>query len=281
MQSPCELCPRRCGADRAKGEKGFCALGTDARVASAGPHFGEEPCLVGTGGSGAIFLAGCNLGCVFCQNEDLRQPEAGRAFDTAALVQQMLALEAAGCENVNFVTPTPVAPALMEAITEARKAGLTIPIVWNSSGYERVEVLRLLEGLVDIYMPDFKFSLSRTAGRYCRAPDYPARASASLLEMHRQVGDLSVTGGVARRGLLVRHLVMPGAADEGREIMDFVASALPQTSVNVMGQYRPNGWLSHPPGSRDFAAIGHAPAAEEVAVVRDHARHLGLRLLDA
>ena len=224
MVESCTLCPRACGARRTAGERGFCGAGPRAVVASAGPHFGEESCLVGRGGSGTIFLAGCNLGCVFCQNYDISHRVVGEEMATADLGRLMQALEARGCENVNFVTPTHFTAAIAEAIVEARAGGLSVPIVWNSGGYESAEVLRLLDGLVEIYMPDFKFSLSDSADRYCRAPDYPDRAREALLEMHRQVGDLVMEGGVAARGLLVRHLVMPGGAGESRGVNTVRAS---------------------------------------------------------
>jgi len=277
---PCCLCPRACGADRAAGERGFCGAGARAAVASAAPHFGEEPCLVGSGGSGTIFLAGCNLGCVFCQNDDISRASAGKVMEPADLAGLMLGLESRGCENINFVTPTHVSPALMEAIVEARGRGLGVPIVWNCGGYESLEALRLLDGLVEIYMPDFKFSLSASGERYGRAPDYPARACAAIGEMHRQVGDLVIDRGVARRGLLVRHLVMPGGVQESREILDFLASLSRETCVNVMDQYRPAADVLQPDGRRKYAEIARTVTLEEVAEVREYGRRLGLRLVD-
>ena len=277
---PCRLCPRQCKVDRTAGQRGFCGVGAAAVVASAGPHFGEEPCLVGHGGSGTLFMAGCNLGCVFCQNDDISGSADGTEMQPQDLVRQMLGLEARGCENVNFVTPTHVMPVLLEAIVGARREGLRVPIVWNCGGYESLEALRLLEGLVEIYMPDFKFSLSSSAERYCQAPDYPARASAAIGEMHRQVGDLVIEGGVARRGLLVRHLVMPGGTAESREILDFLASVSPRTCVNVMGQYRPSSEVARPDGRRYYAEIARPVAPAELAEVRAHALGLGLRLVD-
>jgi len=278
MLASCTLCPRACGVDRRAGERGFCGVGGRAVVASAGPHFGEESCLVGRGGSGTIFLAGCNLGCAFCQNYDISSQAVGEEMDTAALARLMRALETRGCANINFVTPTHVTPALAGAIVEARAAGLSVPVVWNSSAYESVEVLRLLDGLVEIYMPDFKFSRSESAERYCRAPDYPDRARAALAQMHRQVGDLVLEDGVARRGLLVRHLVMPGGAEESREILTFLASLSPHTFVNIMGQYRPAGKVRGAAAREVFAAIAHPPTSEEILDARRCALALGLRL---
>jgi putative pyruvate formate lyase activating enzyme len=281
LLQPCRLCPRACGVDRSSGERGFCGAGLRPAVASAGPHFGEEPCLVGSGGSGTIFLAGCNLGCVFCQNEDIsRNAAGGREVEPADLAGLMLGLESRGCENINFVTPTHFAPALMEAIVDARGGGLGVPIVWNCGGYESVEALRLLDGLVEIFMPDFKFSLSASGERYARAADYPARACAAIREMHRQVGDLVIERGVARRGLMVRHLVMPGGVRDGREVLDFLASVSPRTCVNVMGQYRPAADVLRPEGRCNFSAIARTVALQEVAEIREYARRLGLRLVD-
>ena len=301
MVAPCRLCPRGCGVDRSAGERGTCGAPAEAVVVSAEPHFGEEACLVGRGGSGTIFLAGCNLRCVFCQNYDISHTIVGRPMDTAALVQLMLALEGHGCENINFVTPTHVSPALAAAIVEARGRGLRVPIVWNSGGYESVEVLRLLEGLVEIYMPDFKFIRPETAERYLSAADYPERAREAIREMHRQVGDLVVEEGVARRGLVERHLVMPGGAEESREILDFLASFSSRTFVNVMDQYRPAGLVVDPrqratagvaqPGARparvagpegrsQFPELARRSALGDVSEARAHARRLGLRLAD-
>jgi len=301
MVAPCRLCPRGCGVDRSAGERGTCGVPAGAVVASAEPHFGEEACLVGRGGSGTIFLAGCNLRCVFCQNYNISHFIVGQPMDTATLAQLMLALEGHGCENINFVTPTHVSPALAAAIVEARGRGLRVPIVWNSGGYESVEVLRLLEGLVEIYMPDFKFIRPESAERYCGAADYPERAREAIREMHCQVGDLVVEDGVARRGLLVRHLVMPGGAEESREILDFLASLSSRTFVNVMDQYRPAGLAVEPrqratagvaqPGARparvagpegrsEFPELAERSALADVSEARAYARRLGLRLAD-
>jgi len=266
--------------DRPAGERGTCGAPAEPVVASAGPHFGEEPCLVGRGGSGTIFLAGCNLRCVFCQNFDISHSIVGEAMDAVALARLMLALEGHGCENINFVTPTHVAPALAAAIVEARGRGLRVPIVWNSGGYESVEVLRLLEGLVEIYMPDFKFIRPESAERYLAAADYPERARKALREMHRQVGDLVVEDGVARRGLLVRHLVMPGGLEESREILDFLASLSPRTRVNVMDQYRPAGLVAGLEGRSRFPELAKRSALADVSEARASARRLGLRLAD-
>jgi putative pyruvate formate lyase activating enzyme len=236
----CQLCPNRCGVDRAAGEVGRCGIGLTPRLASWGPHFGEEPVLVGAGGSGTIFFSGCSLHCVFCQNADISQQAAGEPAPPEALADLMIELQRRGCENVNVVTPTHVAHAVAEAVTRARVRGLEVPVVYNCGGYEPVQVLHLLAGLVDIYMPDFKYG-DRAAGlRYSHAPDYPEVAEAALSEMSRQVGPLRVDGrGVATRGVLVRHLVLPGGLSDPRRVIEAVARAAPGAAVNIMAQYRP------------------------------------------
>jgi len=242
-------------------------------VSSATPHFGEEAPLVGRGGSGTIFLTGCNLGCLFCQNDDISHGLAGQETTSEGLAAMALGLERLGCHNVNFVTPTHQAHAVAEAVASARRQGLSVPVVYNCSGYESPEVLSLLEGVVQIYMPDAKFTRPETAERLCAAPDYPEIMKAALQQMHRQVGDLVVEDGIARSGLLVRHLVMPGCAEEGREIVDFLASTIsPHTYLNVMGQYRPCFRAASIPG------MDRRPTSEEIASVREHARCKGLTL---
>jgi len=274
-QSPCRLCPRNCLVARDTGHLGYCQAPRELVVASAGPHFGEESVLVGTGGSGTVFLAGCNLRCVFCQNHDLSHRVHGPRWSTNDLVYAMLQLQRTGCENINFVTPTHYAPQIAEAVLTAREHGLRVFIVYNCGGYESAETLRLLEGLIDIYMPDFKFWESDSARRYADAPDYPERAREAFHEMHRQVGDLVLDGDIATRGLLVRHLVMPGATDEGRAILDFLAREIsPRTFVNVMAQYRPLHRAA------DFSEINRYCQESEVRLLETHARHLGLRLAD-
>jgi len=269
----CRLCPRGCGVDRTAGEVGFCGIGADLVVGSVGPHFGEEDVLVGSGGSGTIFLAGCNLLCLFCQNADLSHGRRGRVFTADECAAAMLMLERGGCHNVNFVTPTHVAPLVAEAIRRARAAGLRVPIVYNCGGYESVAALRALEGLVEVYMPDFKFWDSTRAAAACNAPDYPEAARAAVLEMHRQVGDLEITDGLATRGLLVRHLVMPGGVEEGVAIVDFLADEVSSnTYVNVMPQYRPCHRARGVPG------LDRYPTRQEFRRVVEHAEARGLRL---
>ncbi|MFB3926685.1 MAG: radical SAM protein [Syntrophales bacterium] len=239
----CRLCPRECRVDRTSGAAGFCRSGRAAKIASYGPHFGEESPLVGRSGSGTIFFSSCNLLCSFCQNYEISHLAEGVGTSPGNLAAMMLQLRRRGCHNINFVSPTHFVPQILEALLPAIEKGLDIPLVYNTGGYDSVETLRILDGVIDIYMPDFKFWDEKWAERFCRAPDYRNRAVAALREMHRQVGDLRFdTSGVAVRGLLVRHLVMPGGAAGTREIMDFIAKEISvDTYVNVMDQYRPCG----------------------------------------
>ena len=241
----CTFCPRRCGVDRLSGEMGMCKVGRSAVVASYGPHFGEEEPLVGVGGSGNIFFSGCNLLCSFCQNFDISHQVVGEMVSASRLAKMMLSLQAMGCHNINVVTPSHVVPQILEALVRALEKGLNLPIVYNTSGYDSVETLKLLDGIVDIYMPDFKFWDNEVAWRTCRAKDYRERACEALKEMHRQVGDLVMDeSGLAVSGLLVRHLVLPNALAGTSEVMDFLAREVsPDTYVNVMDQYRPCGMI--------------------------------------
>ncbi|HQE97114.1 MAG TPA: radical SAM protein [Methanothrix sp.] len=237
----CDLCPRCCAVDRLSGQRGFCRTGRQARVASYAPHFGEEDCLVGRAGSGTIFFSGCNLSCLFCQNYDISQQDAGRTVSAEELSRMMLALQDCGCHNINLVTPTHVVPQILEALILAREGGLCLPLVYNSGGYESVETLRLLEGVIDIYMPDAKYGQDGPALKYSGAPDYVERMKAALKEMHRQVGDLVLDeAGIARRGLLVRHLVLPEDAAGTAEVVRFISQEISKnTYLNVMAQYHP------------------------------------------
>ncbi len=243
MLSSCTLCPRRCRVNRTTGETGFCGTGSHAKVASFSPHFGEEPPLVGDNGSGTIFFSHCNLQCVFCQNHDISIQGDGRAVDPDQLAAMMIRLQEQGCHNINFVTPTHVVPQFLEALDTAVDLGLHIPLVYNCSGYESLDTLALLDGIIDIFMPDFKFWDNEAAGRFCQAPDYPETAQAAILAMHAQVGDLKVTQeGTACSGLLVRHLVMPGRLEDTRRILEFLKTQVsPGTHINLMSQYRPMG----------------------------------------
>ncbi|MFO7784739.1 MAG: hypothetical protein R6V25_08905 [Desulfatiglandales bacterium] len=276
LMEHCEICPRACGVNRLEGELGFCRTGRLARVAGYSPHFGEESPLVGVHGSGTIFISSCNLLCSFCQNRDISHGNEGVEVDAAGIARIMLLLAEQGCHNINIVTPTHVVPQMLEALAIAADEGLRIPLVYNSGGYDLVETLRLLKGVVDIYMPDFKFWHATWAARFCSAPDYPERAREALREMHRQVGDLVVDDrGIARRGLLVRHLVMPEGIAGTREVAGFIAREISlDTYVNVMDQYHPCG-----DAVRD-EIINRRLTADEFRKAVGAAREAGLKRLD-
>ena len=239
----CILCPRKCGVDRLAGETGICNTGKLAWVSSYNPHFGEEEPLVGNCGSGTIFFTHCNLLCLFCQNFDISHQGCGQEVSGEQLAAMMLDLQNQGCHNINFVTPSHVVPQILSAVEIAIQHGLYVPLVFNTGGYDRVATLKLLEGVFDIYMPDFKFWNPQVAEDACQAGDYPEVARNALLEMHRQVGDLELDeDGIAQRGLVIRHLVLPGGLAGTREIMRFIAQRLSRNSyVNIMSQYRPCG----------------------------------------
>lgn len=239
----CTLCPRKCKVNRLAGETGVCKTGRRAVVSSFNPHFGEEDPLVGTHGSGTIFFTHCNLLCIFCQNYDISHMGHGEKISNEQLAEIMLQLQNAGCHNINFVTPTHVVPQILSAVELAAKKGLSVPLVYNTGGYDRVDTLKLLEGVMDIYMPDFKFWDPEISKITCNAKDYPETARKALIEMHRQVGDLVIDdSGIAKRGLLLRHLVLPHGFAGTREIMRFIARKISlNTYVNIMPQYRPCG----------------------------------------
>lgn len=241
MLASCRLCPRECGVNRLEGERGICGVGERAVVSSAHPHFGEETPLVGRGGSGTIFFSGCNLKCIFCQNYEISQEAVGVTVSPEELASMMLHLEEAGCHNLNLVTPTHVVPQILESLGIAAADGFELPIVYNTGGYDALETIGLLDGIVDIYMPDCKYLSPDLAKRYSNAGDYPRVVAAALREMHRQVGDLVISEeGIAVEGLLVRHLVLPGSSDDTDRVLRFLADEIsPETYVNVMRQYHP------------------------------------------
>jgi putative pyruvate formate lyase activating enzyme len=276
LMESCRLCPRECGVNRLEGERGFCDTGRKAKVASYNAHFGEEAPLVGRYGSGTIFISSCNLICSFCQNYEISHLKEGVEVEPEQMAAMMLQLAGAGCHNINFVTPTHVVPQILEALVHAAEKGLRIPLVYNSSGYDRRESLELLEGVFDIYMPDFKFWDARWSERYCRAPDYREVAVAAIQEMHRQVGDLVMDEqGVALRGLLVRHLVMPNNVADTEEAVKFLAQEIsPNTYVNVMDQYRPCG------EAHQDEFINRRLTAQEFRDALAAARKAGLKRLD-
>ena len=274
----CTLCPRQCAVDRNAQPGTVCRTGRQAVVSSHFPHHGEEDCLRGSRGSGTIFFTHCNLRCAFCQNYETSHLGEGRAVTAAELARMMLGLQAQGCHNINLVTPSHVAAQLLEALLLAVEGGLRLPLVYNTSAYDRVETLRLLDGVVDIYMPDFKWWSQQAAKRYANAPDYPEVARAAIREMHRQVGPLVMDDeGVALRGVLLRHLVMPGGAAGSAQILRWIAHELgPDTYVNVMAQYRPAGEVR----PERFAEIARCLRAEEFVQALAEASAAGLWRLD-
>ncbi len=241
ISSDCELCPRKCHVHRLKGEKGFCKTGRNAVVSSFGPHFGEEKVLVGRHGSGTIFFTHCNMACVFCQNYDISQLGKGKEVSAQELANTMLELQKMGCHNINLVSPTHCVPQIMEALLYAFEGGLKVPIVYNTGGYDSVDTLKLLEGIVDIYMPDIKYGNDERGMRYSSAPNYFSVAKSAVREMHRQVGDLKTDDrGIAIKGLLIRHLVLPNDLAGTEKVMEFLATEIStETFVNIMDQYRP------------------------------------------
>jgi len=272
----CTLCPRHCRVNRVKGEKGICRAGFLPEVSSYSPHFGEEAPLVGRHGSGTIFLTHCNLRCLFCQNYSISHQGDGQEVTFERLARMMMELQKIGCHNINFVTPTHYVPQILKALSLAIANGLSIPLVYNSGGYDAVASLELLEGIFDIYMPDFKFGTPDPAKKFCQAPDYPDLARQAIKEMHRQVGDLSMDqNGIARRGLLVRHLVLPSKLAGTREVMHFLAAEISRhTYVNIMDQYYPCGDI--PPRS----PLERRTSAEEFEEALTIAGEEGLARLD-
>jgi len=243
MLESCTVCPRDCGVDRTQDEKGFCEAGYLPEVSSYAPHFGEESPLVGHQGSGTIFLTHCNLGCLFCQNYSISHAGEGRKIPIQKLAKVMVELQRLGCHNINFVSPTHFVPQILESLPQAIGMGLDVPLVYNTGGYDSVETLRLLDGVFDIYMPDFKYTKWEISEKYSQAPDYPLIAKQAIKEMFRQVGDLQIDEqGIAFCGLLVRHLVLPAGLAGTRDAMRFLATELSQnTYVNIMDQYYPCG----------------------------------------
>jgi putative pyruvate formate lyase activating enzyme len=280
----CRLCPRECQVDRTAKEKGYCRTGILPVVSSYSPHFGEEDPLVGFKGSGTIFFTHCNLLCLFCQNYEISHLGEGREVAADRLAKMMLDLQEMGCHNINFVSPTHVVAQILEALPLAIAAGLRVPLVYNTGGYDAVETLKLLDGIFDIYMPDLKFMDGEVAEKFCRAKDYPEKAKAAIREMHRQVGDLTLDPrGIAERGLLVRHLVLPGGLAGTKQVMRFLAREVsPNTYVNIMAQFRPCGEaVEHPPLNRRITSAEYEEAlrmAHEEGIRRLDERR-GLRII--
>jgi len=271
----CDLCPRRCRVNRLRGERGFCRTGCRAVVASCAPHFGEERPLVGRGGSGTIFFTHCNLACVFCQNRDISQFGEGREVSAGGLAALMLALQRAGCHNINLVSPSHVVAPILAALRLAIRGGLRLPLVYNTGSYDDPGTLALLDGMVDIYLPDMKFADSKVAAALVGVSDYAEVNQAAVLEMYRQVGHLQTEKGVAWRGLLVRHLVLPENLAGTDRILEFLADHMDRDlCLNLMGQYLPcHRAHRHPP-------LDRRPTAAELHQARSWAQALGFRRLD-
>ena len=269
----CDLCPRKCGANRMAGRMGVCSSGQTFKIASHGPHFGEERTLVGQGGSGTIFFSDCNLLCVFCQNWQIAHSGEGSVSSHTDLANMMLSLQRRGCHNINLVTPTHLLPHIITALRLAIAGGLNIPLLYNNSGYERLEVVQLLDGVVDIYLPDFKYQDAKLAARFSKgAPDYPRHTAAVIKEMHRQVGMLQQTDGIAYRGLLIRHLVLPENVAGTDGFVRWIVSELgPETHVNILSQYSPQF------RAREYPPLSRRITREEFAQAMRWAREAGLR----
>ena len=273
----CQLCPRQCGVNRQKGEKGFCRAPLKVVVFSSHPHFGEEIPLVGELGSGTLFFSNCNLRCVFCQNWPISHEGKGKAIDDEELADIMLDLQKIGCHNINLVTPTHVMPNILNATRIALKKGLHLPLVYNTSGYERVEILKTLDGVVDIYLPDMKYMDSAQSAKYSAgASDYPEVTKKAIVEMNRQVGELTIDGrGIALRGLMIRHLVMPNRVAGTEKFVRWVAETLPKsTYVNIMAQYRVEY------KAYDYPDIARGITPEEFLEAMNWAKFYGLTRLD-
>ena len=269
MLRSCRLCPRNCGVDRTAGQTGFCGCGAEARLARASLHFWEEPCVSGTAGSGTVFFSDCNMRCVFCQNHDISQGGSGRTVGTRDLAAVIESLGAKGPHNINLVSPTQYTPQIMAALERTTS---TPPVVWNSNAYENAGVLRLLEGIVDVYLPDLKYCDDDLAIRYSSAPGYFAAATASILEMVRQVGPVVLDErGIARKGLIVRHLVLPGHVDDSRRVLEWIAGNMPRgVYVSLMSQYIP----AH--NASGYAGINRRLTQREYDEIVDRMISLGL-----
>ncbi|MEE1550375.1 MAG: radical SAM protein [Nitrospinaceae bacterium] len=274
----CKVCPRDCEVNRLENEMALCKTGRQAIVSSAFPHFGEEDCLRGTKGSGTIFFSMCNLKCVFCQNYDISQEGEGVEVTPEQLALTMVDLQKQGCHNINFVTPEHVVPQILEALPLAVQLGLRIPLAYNTGAYDSMDSMRLMDGVVDIYMPDFKYWDTGLSKKYLIAKDYPDAAKQVIKEMHRQVGDLVFDeNGLAKRGVLVRHLVMPDAVEDARYIMRYLTQEIsPHTYINIMSQYRSAGKVS----TKKYPAINRKVTDEEVGATVAVAQKEGLYRFD-
>lgn len=271
----CRVCPRICKVNRIANELGECQTGLNPIISSYFPHFGEEAPLVGYKGSGTIFIAGCNLKCLFCQNYDISHMVEGKTVSIERFSEMMVELQDIGCHNINIVTPTHIVPQLVEAVYFAVKNGLRLPIVYNSGGYDSISILKILDGIIDIYMPDFKFFDDTIASRYTDVSDYAKVAKIAFKEMYRQVGDLTMENGIAKRGLLVRHLVMPNMLEDSKKIIQYIVNEIsPNTYLNIMPQYRPAGEASL------YPEISKALKYSEFTSALKYAKSLGFNRLD-
>jgi putative pyruvate formate lyase activating enzyme len=269
----CTLCPRSCQVNRFVSKNGACRTGIKPIVSSFGPHFGEESFLVGNNGSGTIFFSNCNLNCVFCQNWEISQMGVGEEIDVEELSKIMLKLQKMGCENINLVSPTHQVPMIVDAVSRAWQKGLKLPIAYNCGGYESIETLKLLEGIVDIYMPDFKYGDDEKALKYSKVPNYTSVVKRALEEMYRQVGPLNIESGVATRGVFVRHLIMPNDASSSEKVLQLIASVSLDIPVNIMTQYYP-AFKAH-----QYAELNRRITREEFIKVVEKARTLGLKIV--
>jgi putative pyruvate formate lyase activating enzyme len=272
----CDICPHQCKVNRIKDERGKCRTGRKATLSSFGPHFGEESPLVGRNGSGTMFFTHCNLLCIFCQNYDISHLGHGREADEKRIAEVMLSLQNMGCHNINFVTPTHVVPQIVKALPVAIQQGLNVPLVYNSGGYDSISTLELLDGIFDIYMPDLKYSDDKIGQQYCNAEDYAQRAREAIREMHRQVGDLIMDErGIAQKGLLIRHLILPEDLAGTEDSMKFIAGEISKnTYVNLMDQYRPCY------SANDYPPLNRGITREEFSRAVETAQALGLDRLD-
>ena len=269
----CTLCPRSCQVNRFVSKNGACRTGIRPIVSSFGPHFGEESFLVGNNGSGTIFFSNCNLNCVFCQNWEISQMGVGEEIDVEELSKIMLKLQKMGCENINLVSPTHQVPMIVDAVSRAWQKGLKLPIVYNCGGYESIETLKLLEGIMDIYMPDFKYGDDEKALKYSKVPNYTSVVKRAFEEMYRQVGPLNIESGVATRGVFVRHLIMPNDASSSEKVLQLIASVSLDIPVNIMTQYYP-AFKAH-----QYAELNRRITREEFIKVVEKARTLGLKIV--
>jgi len=269
----CTLCPRSCQVNRFVSKNGACRTGIRPIVSSFGPHFGEESFLVGNNGSGTIFFSNCNLNCVFCQNWEISQMGVGEEIDVEELSKIILKLQKMGCENINLVSPTHQVPMIVDAVSRAWQKGLKLPIVYNCGGYESIETLKLLEGIMDIYMPDFKYGDDEKALKYSKVPNYTSVVKRALEEMYRQVGPLNIESGVATRGVFVRHLIMPNDVSSSEKVLQLIASVSLDIPVNIMTQYYP-AFKAH-----QYAELNRRITREEFIKVVEKARMLGLKIV--